>query len=71
MGEGAFSDHMWARVEVNDARTALLRVRHNLQEAKDKAAAAQVDMNVRFGASAVGRELALLLEDAIQAAMRS
>ncbi len=67
VGEGAFSDHMWASIEDSDVRTALLSVRRNFQEAKDKAAAAQVDMNVRFGASAVGRELAMLLEDAVQA----
>jgi hypothetical protein len=67
VGEGAFFDHLWARVDVDDVRHALLSVRHNEQEAKEKAAAAQADMGIRFGASAVGRELALLLEEAVQA----
>ncbi len=66
VGEGAFFDHLWARIDVDDVRDALLSVRRNVQEAKEKAAAAQADMGIRFGASAVGRELALLLEEAVQ-----
>ncbi len=66
VGDGAFADHLWARVEVDDVRDALLSVRRNVQEAKQKAAAAQEDMRIRFGASAVGRELAVLLEEAVQ-----
>jgi glycosyltransferase involved in cell wall biosynthesis len=66
VGEGAFADHMWASIDVDDARDALLSVRHNLRQAKEKAAAAQADMSGRFGAAAVGRELAMLLDEAVQ-----
>jgi len=65
VGEGAFADHMWARIDVDDVRAALLSVRRNPQEAKEKAAAAQADMSGRFGAAAVGRELATLLDEAV------
>lgn len=70
VGEGAFSDHMWARIEAEDVRAALLNVRHNWQTAKEKAAAAQLDMGLRFGASAVSTELATLLEEAVQSVLQ-
>ncbi len=69
VGEGAFSDHMWARIEVDDVRAAFLGVRRNLQQAKEKAAAAQIDQGFKFGAAAVGRQLAELLEEAVQSAL--
>jgi hypothetical protein len=60
---------MWARIEVDDVRAAFLSVRRNLQQAKEKAAAAQIDQGFKFGAAAVGRELAELLEEAVQSAL--
>lgn len=70
VGEGAFSDHMWAGIDVNDVQAALLSVRNKWHIAKEKATAAQLDMGMRFGASAVAAELAVLLDEAVQSALK-
>jgi glycosyltransferase involved in cell wall biosynthesis len=70
VGEGPFSDHMWARIEVEDVRAALLDVRRNWEIAKEKATAAKLDISLRFGALAVSAELVTLLEEAVKSAQQ-